>query len=265
MPSDQTVVATSNAGAVVTWPTPPSLPGATPGACTPPSGSTFPLFSTTVTCQVLDSNGGVAAGTFQVTVNNPVPTTTVLIPSNGATLSGTAATLDASASNATSVEFLLFGGSYGFSAPVICTATLTLYGWVCSWNSTTVPNGSYTLVSYASGPGGTAYGGGISVTVNNRPPPTTSVLIPSNGANLSGTAATLDASASNATSVQFLLFGGSFGFNAQGICTATLTYYGWVCSWNSTTVPNGSYTLVSYASGPGGSAASSGVGVKVNN
>jgi len=77
----------------------------------------------------------------------PTPTTSVLIPSKGAALSGTAATLDASASNATSVEFLLFGGTYGFSAPVICTATATLYGWLCAWNTTTLPNGSYVLVS----------------------------------------------------------------------------------------------------------------------
>ncbi len=72
----------------------------------------------------------------------PSPTTSVLVPSNGATLSGST-TLDASASNATSVEFRLFGGSYGYNAPVLCTATQTYYGWLCSWNTTTVPNGSY--------------------------------------------------------------------------------------------------------------------------
>ena len=76
------------------------------------------------------------------TGSNPPPTTSVLIPSNGATLSGSTF-LDASASNATSVEFRLFGGVYGFNAPVICTATPTYYGWLCSWNTTTVPNGSY--------------------------------------------------------------------------------------------------------------------------
>ena len=47
-----------------------------------------------------------------------LPTTTsVLIPSSGATLSGSTY-LDASASNATNVEFLLFGGPYGYAAPV---------------------------------------------------------------------------------------------------------------------------------------------------
>jgi hypothetical protein len=154
---------------------------------------------------------------------NLPPTTSVLIPSNGSTLSGTAATLDASASNATSVEFRLFGGSFGFSGLVLCTATLTLYGWLCSWNTTTVPNGSYVLVSEAFGPVGgvveSAFSSGVSITVKN-PLPTTSILIPSNGASLSGST-TLDASATNATSVEFRLFGGSFGFSGPVLCTAT--------------------------------------------
>jgi hypothetical protein len=201
--------------------------------------------------------------TPSVTIN-PDPTTAVLIPSNGTSLSGTAATLDASASNATSVEFLLFGGIYGYAAPVICTSTLTYYGWVCSWNTTTVPDGSYALVSEASGPGGSAYSSGVSITIDN-PPPTTAVLIPSNGTSLSGTAATLDASASNATSVEFRLFGGSYGFNAPVLCTATPTYYGWLCSWNTTTVPNGTYALLSEAFGAGGSTFSSGVSITIDN
>ena len=188
------------------------------------------------------------------------PTTSVLAPANGATLSGTTS-LDASASNATSVKFLLFGGSYGYDAPVLCTAALTDYGWYCSWNTTTVPNGSYTLVSEASGAGGTEYSSGVSITVKNQP--TTSVLVPSSGATLSGST-DLDASASNATSVKFLLFGGSYGYDAPVLCTATLTYYGWLCSWDTTTVPKGSYTLVSEASNLAGSAFSSGVSITVN-
>ncbi len=98
-------------------------------------------------------------------VNTP-PTTNVLIPSNGATLSGSTL-LDASASNATSVEFRLFGGSYGYAAPVLCTATPTLYGWLCGWNTAKVPDGSYVLVSEASGSGGTTFSSGVSITVKN--------------------------------------------------------------------------------------------------
>ena len=192
------------------------------------------------------------------------PTTAVLIPSLGSTLSGST-TLDASATNATSVNFLLFGGTYGYAAPVVCTATPTVYGWLCNWNTTTVPNGSYALVSEASGPGGSTFSSAVGITVKN-PLPTTSVLVPSNGATLSGSTY-LDASASNATSVEFLLFGASYGFAAPVVCTATSsTAYGWLCAWNTATVPNGSYTLVSEAFNSTGSTfSSSGVRIAVNN
>ena len=56
----------------------------------------------------------MASQSFNVTVEKP-PTTSVLLPSNGATMSGSTV-LDASASNATSVEFRLFGGIYGYAA-----------------------------------------------------------------------------------------------------------------------------------------------------
>jgi hypothetical protein len=194
-----------------------------------------------------------------VTVEKP-PSTSVLLPSNGATLSGSTY-LDASASNATSVEFRLFGGIYGYAAPVICTATPTYYGWLCSWNTTAVPNGSYYLLSEAFGAGGSTFSSGVNITVSNAP--TTSVLLPSNGATLSGST-TLDASASNATSVEFRLLGGIYGYAAPVVCTATLTDYGWLCSWSTSTVPNGSYVLVSEAFNSTGSAFSSGVSVTVN-
>ena len=95
---------------------------------------------------------------------------------------------------------------------MICTATPTYYGWLCSWNTMSVPNGSYLLLSEALGAGGSTFSSGVSITVNN--PPTTSVLVPSNGATLSGST-NLDASATNATSVEFLLFGGTYGYDGH--------------------------------------------------
>jgi hypothetical protein len=210
------------------------------------------------------TNGGGSATTNAARLDPP--TTSVLIPSNGATLSGTAATLDASASNATSVEFRLFGGKYGFSAPVVCTATLTYFGWVCSWNTTTVPNGSYTLVSEASNAAGSTYSSGVGITVNN-PLPTTSVLIPSNGAALSGTSAILDASASagaGVANVQFALSGGSY--NKYVIGTARLTPYGYIYLWNTTTVPGGTYTVQSLVTDEAGNSVySRGIAIFVDN
>jgi len=184
------------------------------------------------------------------------------IPSSGATLSGSTY-LDASATNATSVQFWLYGGSYGYSGDLVGTATPTYYGWLYSWNTTTVPNGSYALLSEAFGSGGSAFSSHVSITVNNAPPPATSVIIPSNGATLSGSTY-LDASATNATSVEFLLFGGN-GYWGYVAGTATPTDYGWLYSWDTTTVANGSYVLLSEATGAGGNAYSGGVSITVDN
>ena len=191
------------------------------------------------------------------------PSTSVLVPPSGATLSGSTY-LDASASNATSVEFLLFGGTYGYSAPVVCTATPTYYGWICAWNTTTVPNGSYALVSEATGPGGSAFSSPISITVDNLSLHT-QVLVPTTGAVLSGSSTVLDASASGPsaiTGVQFVVTGGSLSNDVVG--TATQTLYGWIALWNTTTVPAGAYTLQSIATEVGGqTAVSTGVDVTV--
>jgi hypothetical protein len=266
VPSTQDVAATSQVGAVVRWSNPPAIPGATPGNCTPAPGSTFPLFETTVTCQVLDDNGDVATGTFEV---NVAPTTQyftrVLVPANGATLAGTSY-LDALAADGpgvTNVAFEVTGGS--LTNHVVTTATLTLYGWLAKWNTTSVSNGTYSLQSVATdAANNTDTSEPITVTVNNSAP-TTSVLVPSPGATLSGTAVALDASASGATSVEFWLLGGSYGFSGHLAGTATPTIYGWLQSWNSTTVLDDSYVLLSEAFGPGGSTFSAGVSITVKN
>ena len=206
--------------------------------------------------------GDMSGHLYALTTPNQAPSATIVLPANGTTLSGSTY-LDASASDATSVEFLLFGGDYGYAAPVVCTATLTAYGWLCAWNTSTVPNGSYTLLSEAFNSAGSTFSSGVSISVKN-PLPTTSLLIPSKEATLSGSTY-LDASASNATSVEFRLFGGTYGYAAPVVCTATLTGYGWLCDWNTSTVPNGSYTLLSEAFNSAGNTYSSGVSVTVDN
>lgn len=146
------------------------------------------------------------------------PSTSVLVPSSGATLSGSTY-FDASAPNATSVGFVLFGGSYGYNGQLLCAATLTYYGWVCSWNTATVPDGTYLLVSVASGPSGIAFSSGVRITVNN---PSTTVIIPASGATLDTSQGyVLDAVTSpGATAVSFVLAGTTL--------TATPTIYGWI-------------------------------------
>ena len=190
------------------------------------------------------------------------PTTSVLVPAAGAKVAGTT-TLDASAPNATSVEFWILGGTYGFTGKMVGTATLTIYGWVSSWNTMTVPNATYALVSEAFNASGSSFSTGVVITVSN--PTSTSVLVPATGANLSNTA-TLDASAGNASSVEFLLSGGSYGSApGQVVGTGTPTLYGWLNIWNTMTVPNGSYALVSEAFNGGGSILSTPISITIDN
>jgi outer membrane protein assembly factor BamB len=92
------------------------------------------------------------------------PTTSVVRPSNGATLSGTAA-LVASASDDVSVskvEFHLTGGSYN---DLLIGTAVAYFGWDYNWNTTSVPNGTYTLNSVAYDPAENV-GRSTNVTVN---------------------------------------------------------------------------------------------------
>jgi hypothetical protein len=201
-----------------------------------------------------------------VTVNAPSPpTTSVLLPANGATITG-GTWLDAAASSPVglaSVSYEVSGGS--LNDQVVSGATGTLYGWFGALNSTSLPNGTYTLQSVATDRvGQSTTSAPITITVNN-PPPTTTVLIPSSGATQSGTAALLDASASaGVTSVSYELNGGTL--SNQVIATGAPTLYGWLDEWNTTSVPNGVYTLQSVASYAGGvSGTSAPITITVNN
>ena len=162
------------------------------------------------------------------------------------------------------MTYELSGGTV--SDQVIATGTLTYVGWLAEWNTTRVPDGTYTVQSVSS------YSGGVSgtsppimITVGNTPPSTT-VLIPSSGATLFGPAI-LDAAASDnvgVTKVEFHLTGGTL--NDVSIATATPTLVGWLADWNSRTVPNGIYMLQSVAyDAEGFSTHSNGITVSVLN
>jgi environmental stress-induced protein Ves len=70
LPGDRTVQATSSAGATVSWTASAQdlVDGNVAVTCTPPSGSTFAVGSTTVTCSASDSRGNSAGGAFTITV-----------------------------------------------------------------------------------------------------------------------------------------------------------------------------------------------------
>jgi hypothetical protein len=94
--------------------------------------------------------------------------TQVVVPKSGATVSGTT-TLDASVAgggDVVRVQFVVNGGS--LSNQVVATASSpTLYGWIAQWDTTGVPNGTYTLQAQAFAPLPAPMSPPITVTVNN--------------------------------------------------------------------------------------------------
>jgi hypothetical protein len=81
LPSNITAEATSAAGAVVTFTATAidDVDGPVPVTCTPASGSTFPLGTTTVQCSAHDAHNNTAHGSFTVTVQDTTPPTIVSI------------------------------------------------------------------------------------------------------------------------------------------------------------------------------------------
>ena len=186
------------------------------------------------------------------------PSTTVIIPASGTTVSGFSQVLDAAASSGvTLVQYEITGGTLNDS--VIATATPTIYGWLAKWNTTAVQNGTYALRSVASGSGGlSGTTTPVTVTVNN-PPPSTTVIIPASGATLdSAKGGVIDAVASPGVSKV------SIEATADG-ATETLpttpTIYGWIAVLSPTqpcaqctpfSVPGSMQSVAAYPGGVSG-------------
>ncbi len=143
---------------------------------TAPARTCNPLWSMSTGGVVRSSpsvaNGAVYVGSDDHTLyafglDKIPPTTSVLQPSSNATVSGTT-TLVASASDnvgVAKVEFHLTGGS--FQDALIGTA-VAYYGWDYDWNTTTVPNGVYTLTSVAyDRAGNVGRSAGVTISVKN--------------------------------------------------------------------------------------------------
>ncbi len=77
LPSDITEEATGPSGAVVTFSASATdiVDGSRPVTCSPASGSTFGLGTTTVNCSAFDTRGNTANGNFNVTVQDTTPPT----------------------------------------------------------------------------------------------------------------------------------------------------------------------------------------------
>jgi hypothetical protein len=201
----------------------------------------------------------LASGTATVmpvqSASAQAPSTQVLVPSSGATVSGTKVVLDAAASaGTTQVQFELTGGT--LSGTVIATATPSAYGWIAQWDSTTASDGTYTVQSVATSSGSTTTSAGVSITVQNGTP-SVSVVVPSFDATISGSK-WLDALASpGVVRVSFAFIAVNRGFippmlygcyPTPSSCISSLgdavpTAYGWLANLNTANYPDGLYTV----------------------
>ena len=208
---------------------------------------------------------GVISGTSGTTPPPPPPDTTnpsvaISAPANGATVSGTATAVSATASDNVgvfSVQFMLDGSALG-SADTTSPYSVT-------WNTTQTSNGSHALTAVArDAAGNQATSTTVTVTVANTTSDTTapavSLTAPAAGATVSGATA-ISATASDnvgVSGVKFLVDG-----TLVGVEDATAPYG---VSWDTTAATNGAHTLTAVArDAAGNSTTSAPITVTVSN
>ena len=159
VPSNMTLEATGPSGAIATWTAPTAtdlVDGSVAVLCAPPSGSTFGITTTVVTCSATDAHGNKASASFSVTVHDTTPPTLSLpgnITAAATSSSGAVVTFTATATD-------LVDGS----DPVLCSPA----------SGATFAAGSTTVSCSATDAHGNTASGSFSVTVNA---PTTSFSV----------------------------------------------------------------------------------------
>ena len=191
------------------------------------------------------------------------PTVSITAPASGATVSGTAVTVAATASDNVGVA----GVQFKLDGTTNLGAEDTTSPYSVPWNSTTATNGPHTLTAVArDAAGNTTTSAGVSVTVNNAAPdptpPTVSITAPASGATVSGNAFTVAATASDNVGVA----GVQFKLDGTTNLGAEDTTSPYSVPWNSTTATNGPHTLTAVArDAAGNTTTSASVSVTVNN
>lgn len=183
-----------------------------------------------------------------ITVDNSPPTVTLIAPANGASVSGAAVALSATASDNVAVQHVDF---YRDGAILLSTDMTSPYGF--AWNSTTVANGNHTLFAKAVDTAGNAVNSAaITIAVNNAsiivtPPPTTGPSISTGSVSVSGT---IDVAVAVTESVSVTKV--EFYADASTVPFATVPASPFTAKLNTATLSSGAHTVkakIYYANG----------------
>ncbi|HEU4999424.1 MAG TPA: HYR domain-containing protein [Lapillicoccus sp.] len=158
LPADKTVAAASANGATVTYTATATdvVDGARPVTCSKPSGSVFPVGTTTVTCTSTDTRGNTSTGTFTVTVEAYQANLEISVTGDSSVVRGVSATYTVTVTNkgpstATNVRTVLAvsGLSITSTNPSTTSGSVKIQGVTYTgalWTTTSIPvNGSVTF------------------------------------------------------------------------------------------------------------------------
>jgi hypothetical protein len=193
----------------------------------------------TLTARAYDAMGNATtSAAVGVTIDRTAPTVSLSAPASGATVSGAAVTVSATASDNAGLARVEF---YRDNTTLLGTDSTSPYS--ISWDTTTIAAGSHTLKAIAYDVAGNATtSASRSVTVKDVTAPAVSITSPANGAQVTvGTTITMAATATDATGVSKV----EFYVAGALLCTERILPY--TCNWK---VPSGtkkSYALVAKA------------------
>jgi len=179
---------------------------------------------------------------------NTPPAVSITSPSSGQTVSGATVNCAATASDSNGVqkvEFFLDSATTPFS-------TDTASPYACSFDSTTLSNGSHTLKAVATDGLGATRTTQVSFTVSNstggNPAPVVSFKTPANGFKIpaGGSLSTCEVNATDANGIA------QIQFFMNGALYHTEKLAPWTCGFAGGKFPNGSYVLKAVATDTSG-------------
>jgi hypothetical protein len=189
---------------------------------------------------------------FEAAPGDLVPVVDIMNPAEGSTVSGTIA-IEVDASDdvgVTNVDFYI-------DDTLLATDIEAPYS--CSWDSTSVADGSHIIKATATDTIEQTASDTITVDVDNvDDPPTVEITSPVDGATVYGTI-TIEASASDDRGVS------QVDFYIDGVFLATAYTEPYSASWDTTTVLDGSHTIKATATDTAEQTASDTNGVTVDN